>query len=344
MPAFLGSAKRKAPATLTAIGVDLLMEKWKTDLKIDPLEVVGKQKVERKNYSKKLGRYKAEKVIVPFEQFAFYETLATECYHGGRGEQFWFGPAFVDEWTDYDLAGAYPTAMALIGFPDWMNLRQTTRLDDFTPEALGVASVEFEFPQSVRFPTMPVRSENGLIFPRNGVSNCSAPEIFLARSLGAKLKIRHGVIVPTDNHRPVFKDFIRDCVGKRLSYAKGSLDALFWKELSNSSYGKTAQGLHSKRVFDLRDQEMKDLPPSKITNPFFAAFITSFVRAALGEVMNGLPRNVCIFSCTTDGFLTNASADQIANASNGPICKLYSYSRDTLTGDPSILEPDRKLG
>lgn len=335
--------KRKAPATLTAIGVDLLMKKWKTDLKMDPLEVVGKQKAVRKSYSKRLGYFKTEKIDVPFEQVAFYEPLATECYHGGRGEQFWFGPAFVDDWTDYDLAGAYPTAMALIGFPDWSNLRQTTKLDDFTPEVLGVANVQFEFPHSVRFPTMPVRSENGLIFPRAGVSNCSAPEVFLARSLGAKLKIRHGVVVPTDPQRPVFRDFIRECVGKRLSYPKGSLDALFWKELSNSSYGKTAQGLHSKRVFDLRDQEMVDLPPSKITNPFFAAFITSFVRAALGEVMNGLPGNVCIFSCTTDGFLTNASAAQIADASKGLICRLYGQSRDALTSDPTILEVKHRV-
>ena len=278
--------KRKAPATLTAIGVDLLMKKWKTDLKIDPLEVVGKQKIVRRTYSKRLGYFKIEKVNVPLEQVAFYLPLATECYHGGRGEQFWFGPAFIDDWTDYDLAGAYPTAMALIGFPDWSNIRQSTSLDDFTPGTLGMANVRFEFPKTVRFPTMPVRSENGLVFPRTGVSNCSAPEIALARSLGAKLKILHGVIVPTDPGKPVFRDFIRECVAKRLSYPKGSLDALFWKELSNSSYGKTAQGLHSKRVYDLRDQEMKDLPPSKITNPFFAAFITSFVRAALGEVVD----------------------------------------------------------
>jgi len=335
--------KRKAPATLTAIGVDLLMKKWKTDLKMDPLEVVGKQKVVKKLYSKRLGYFKTEKVDVPFEQVAFYLPLATECYHGGRGEQFWFGPAFVDDWTDYDLAGAYPTAMALIGFPDWSNLRQTTKLDDFTPGTLGIANVQFEFPKSVRFPTMPVRSENGLIFPRTGVSNCSAPEIALARSLGAKVTIKHGVIVPTDPNRPVFRDFIRECVAKRLSYQKGSLDALFWKELSNSSYGKTAQGLHAKRVFDLRDQEMRDLPPSKITNPFFAAFITSFVRAALGEVMNGLPPNVCVFSCTTDGFLTNANAAQIAGASSGPICQLYSESRDMLTNNPTILEVKHRV-
>jgi hypothetical protein len=91
-------------------------------------------------------------------------------------------------------------------------------------------------------------------------------------------------------------------------------------------------------VYDLRDREMKPLPESKITNPFFAAYITSFVRSALGEIMNALPPEVCVFSCTTDGFLTNATQEQITTASAGPIADLYRYSRDMLTGDPTMLE------
>ncbi|MES2986595.1 MAG: DNA polymerase [Pseudomonadota bacterium] len=329
---------RSAPATLTAIGVDLLQKSWEENLKIDKLDVIGKESVTIAYYSKRLRLTVKKKQKVDLEAVSFHLPLATECYHGGRGEQFWFGPAFEDDWTDYDLSGAYPTGMALIGYPDWRNIRPSTNVKDYTADVLGVASVEFEFPKSVRFPTMPVRSDNGLVFPRKGRSNCAAPEIALARSLGASVKILYGVIVPTDSERPVFRDFIRDCVAKRQSYDKGTLDNLFWKELSNSSYGKTAQGLRAKRVFDLRDQEMKPLPPSKITNPFFAAFITSFVRAALGEVMNALPSSVCVFSCTTDGFLTNATADQIAEASRGQVCSLYRNSRDMLTGDPTVLE------
>lgn len=201
-----------------------------------------------------------------------------------------------------------------------------------------MANVEFEFPESVRFPTLPVRTNNGLVFPRTGMSDCAAPEIALARSLGAKIKIKHGVIIPCDRDRPAFATFISQCILKRKSFPKGSLQNLFWKELSNSSYGKTAQGLHHKRVYDLRDRDMKPLPESKITNPFFAAYITSFVRSALGEIMNSLPAEVCVFSCTTDGFLTNATQAQIDVASSGPIADLYRQSRDMLTGDPTMLE------
>lgn len=334
--------KRKVPATLTGIGVSLLLNVWKATYG-SHLPLIGKEEVSVRRYNKRLGYYRLETEEVYLEEVSLYVPLATESYHGGRNEQFWFGPAFEDDWTDYDLAGAYPTAMALLGKPDWRKIHATTRLSDFTLTTLGMANVEFEFPKSVRFPTLPVRTENGLVFPRKGISNCAAPEVALAVSLGAKVRIRHGVVIPTDGTDLMFGPFISQCIQKRLSYPKGSLNALFWKELSNSSYGKTAQGLHLKRVYDSRDRTMMRLPESAITNAFFAAYITSFVRAALGEIVNRLPPEVCVFSCTTDGFLTNAKEGHIEAASDGPIAALYRQSRKTLTGDPTMLEVKHRV-
>ncbi len=332
----LGSAK--LPATLTSIGVDLLWKSWEQNPGMNPHEILGKEVVTERRYNKKKGYFENNKRVVDLQQVAWDIPLATDSYHGGRNEQFWFGPAFEDDWTDYDLASAYPTAMAMIGMPDWRRTRVTNRVSEFTPETLGVACVDFEFPKSVRFPTLPVRTDNGLLFPRKGTSNCAAPEIALAKSLGAKLVIRRGVIIPYKSQQPVFGQFIADCLEKRRSFPKGSLENLFWKELSNSSYGKTAQGLREKRVFDLRERSTKPLPPSKITNPYFAAYITSFVRSVLGEILNSLPEDACVFSCTTDGFLTNATSKQMEIASIGPIAALYRKSRAALTGDPEILE------
>ncbi|OYU00704.1 MAG: hypothetical protein CFE36_14485 [Sphingomonadaceae bacterium PASS1] len=334
--ALLGTVK--LPATLTSIGVNLLWKSWERSGKAYPHDVLGKEVLWERQFNKRLGYFENRKRVVDLPEVSWHVPLATECYHGGRNEQFWFGPAFEDDWTDYDLSSAYPTAMALIRKPDWKNTFVTTRIADFKPDTLGIANVEFEFPEHVRFPTMPVRTDNGLVFPRTGISDCAAPEIALAHALGAKLKIRHGVVVPYGADEAVFGDFIADCIGKRSSFPKGSLENLFWKELSNASYGKTAQGLREKRAFDLRDRTTKPLPPSKITNPYFASFITSFVRAALGEIMNGLPERVCVFSCTTDGFLTNATQAEIDDASGGPIIALYRQSRSMLTGDPTVLE------
>lgn len=333
----------KIPATLTGIGVDLLLKNWDEKWAGASLDLLGKERIKERIYDKRLGYYRKVERVVDQQEVAWHLPLATECYHGGRNEQFWFGPCFEDDWTDYDLSSAYPTAMALIGRPEWDRAFVTSKPEDFTYLSLGMANVEFEFPKSVRFPTLPVRTDNGLIFPRKGLSNCAAPEIALARSLGAKLKIRHGVIVPTNSYQQIFGEFIRMCVQKRAEFPKGSLENLFWKELSNSTYGKTAQGLQKKRVFDLKAGEMAELPPSKITNPYYAAYITSFVRAVLGEIMNSLPDNVCVFSCTTDGFLTNASEADIATASSGPLVALYAQSRDRLTGDPTVLEVKHRV-
>ena len=339
--ALLGQSK--LPVTLTSIGVDLLLQSWKDDLKIDPNDVLGKEKVKEQHFSKKLGHYVYESRDVPLREVAWHLTLATESYHGGRNEQFWFGPAFEDDWTDYDLSSAYPTAMAMIGFPDWKNIRVSTNLEEFTPDTLGIACVEFEFPDTVRFPTLPVRTDNGLVFPRKGISDCSSPEIALAVSLGATLTIRHGVIVPYKSEERVFGEFIKACIKKRKSYPKGTLENLFWKELTNSSYGKTAQGLREKRVYDLKDRETKRLPESRITNPFFASYITSFVRSVLGEIMNRLPDDVCVFSCTTDGFLSNATDDDMVIAQQGPLASLYRKSRKSLTGESDVIEIKHKI-
>jgi hypothetical protein len=269
--------------------------------------------------------------------------LATECYHRGRNEQYWFGPAFLDDWTDYDLSSAYATGMALIGKPDWTAFDHTLDVGKFGIRSLGYALVDFEFPESLRFPTIPVRTDNGLVFPRKGQAFCASPEILVARSLGAIMKIKHGMVIASDNSQPVFANYITHCITERRKHPKKSLDNLFWKELSNSTYGKTAQGLREKRVYDSREMEMVPLPPSKITNPYFAAYITSYVRAVIGEILNALPSQRFVFSCTTDGFLTNASDAEMSSASLGPAAQAFAEIRQSLTGDPTVLEIKHKV-
>ena len=96
-----------------------------------------------------------------------------------------------------------------------------------------------------------MRTENGLIFPLEGISYCSSPEIVVARDLGAELQILDGRIFPTDRDSRVFGSFIKDCIEKRKQHPKKSFEAMFWKEIANSTYGKTAQGLREKRVYDI---------------------------------------------------------------------------------------------
>jgi hypothetical protein len=200
------TGSNKIPVTLTSIGVDLLLRSWKDKLDIERLSVLGLEKIATDKWNQKLGHY--HKVIeeIPLEECAWHLDFVTETYHGGRNEQFWFGPAYDADWTDYDLSSAYPTAMSLIGMPYWKELHDSTKPDDYGATTLGFACVDFKFPETVRYPVLPIRTQNGLVFPLEGRSHCAAPEIVAALELGADITIRHGVVVPTNPNVLIFGD------------------------------------------------------------------------------------------------------------------------------------------
>ncbi len=330
----------KPPPTLASLSVDLVEKHWKY-VGIDKLEVLGKEAVKTKSYSKVDGRFRQKKIEPLIDIVDAHRNIAVEAYHGGRAEQFWFGPTPLDDWSDYDLKSAYSTVMAMMPKLDWPNIRTSLNLDDYTASTVGVALVDFEFPDDTRFPCLPVESleDSVLIYPLKGRSYCCAPEIAVALSLGAKIDIVHGVIVPVfDSGLRIFEGYHQFCINQRSQHPTGSHVNLFWKEMGNSLYGKTAQGLSGRRVTKAVDGTTKAISPSPVTQPFIAAFTTSFGRALMAEIMNALPDTVEVFSVLTDGFVTNASPADIEKATKGPLARLYAESRDRLTGNPTVLE------
>ena len=321
------------PVTLTSSAVDILLKTW-SDNGWDQYQLVGKYKTKDRYFNLKYKQYNARDRYVYFDKIHWKIDFVTECYHGGRNEQFWFGPAFEYDWYDWDIKSAYATVMSMIGQADWESCKFITDVDEllnYDVEDLAFASIKFEFPDTVKYPCLPVRTAYGLVFPLKGISNCSIPEILLAHKLGARISLREGVYIPSNKKIRIFEKFIIDCLKKRQEarkqYGKGSLYEQFWKEMSNSTYGKTAQGLRERRVFDLKDRETKQLEESSITNPFFAAFITSYVRAVLGEIMNKIPNNRCVFSVTTDGFLVNAGKEILDQSQSGLLCDRLRKAR-----------------
>jgi hypothetical protein len=331
------------PPTLSAIGINFLLRQWQ-DEGIDAHQVLGTESTTEKTWQQARGRFKTQKKSVPLAIRHEHEAIATECYHGGRGEQYFFGASEVGTWTDYDLSGAYPTAMGLIGMPQWAKLRTSLDVNEYGFDVLGYARIKFKFPAGTLFPCIPVRTEFGLIFPLEGEACCCAPEIALAQSMGAEIEILHGVILPSNVDIRPFESFIIDCTERRKSHPKKSLEELFWKELSNGTYGKTAQGLRRKRRFDSRSGEYDDMPPSKITNPFIAAFVTSYVRSAVGEILSRLPTSALVSNVTTDGLLTTATQAEMDLAISGPICRLYSEERQRIVGEPGVIEKKHQIG
>lgn len=154
-----GDGQKKVPLTLTSIGVDLFLKSCKEGLNLDHLAILGKEEHRCKEWDDKRRCYMKKKVTVPMEEVHRHTAFVTECFHGGRNEQFWFGPGFDDQCSDWDFASAYATAMSLIGLPDWRATRVTHDIDDFHPASLGFAHVAFEFPQAPAtrlFPCEPI--------------------------------------------------------------------------------------------------------------------------------------------------------------------------------------------
>lgn len=279
-----------------------------------------------------------KRLKVPHAAYGDFEQLAINCYHGGYNICFEMGPTEVGNFNDFDIRSCYTTALISVRPLDFEQLYFTKDLAHFEGDILGLAYVAFKFPDDCRYPCLPVRSDNfGLIYPLEGHSHCTAHEIALAKSMGAELTIKHGLIVPWKSDHRVFGTFMRQVREQRNSHEKGSLEERLWKELGNSLYGKTAQGLRAKTGFELNTGMSKKIAKSAITHPFFAAYITGVARALLHELILSIPSNRTVISATTDGFLTDAVQDEISL--DGPIARLFSEWHSEI--DPtakSILE------
>lgn len=328
--------------TLGGISVGLLKKVWE-QANLDRLRILGLEVVRERPWNARTNRLETINREPLTAERNDYERLCAECYHGGRNETFFFGFGRPGVWSDYDLAGAYPTALALVGLPDWASYRRTKDVNEFKPQDLGFARVRFTFPSNTRCPCLPVRTEYGLVFPLSGVSNCCSPEISLACQLGARLEILDGVVVPSDGSVRPFLAFVKECTERRNAAEPDSLESSFYKTLANSAYGKIAQAIERKRVFDSRSGDFRNTHPSPITCAPIAAWMTSFVRAVLGEILTGLPPGAAVASCTTDGFLTDANGEDIASATQGPLCCIFSQGRMAAAGNAEMLKKKHEL-
>jgi hypothetical protein len=324
----------KAPVTLGGLAVRHVKALWEQQ-GISKDQVLGRKEEWHLGWNEKAGRKIPRKKKVHLTDVSDYQAFASECYHGGRNEAYYFGFTPFNTWTDYDLAGAYTTAMAGIKVPDYARLYETKDAHEFTTDVLGLARIHFQFPESTRFPSLPVRYTDGLIFPLSGETCVASPEIELALAMGATLTIKRGIIVPWKSDVRPFELFAKSIRDWRAACDKASVEERTWKEIGNSLYGKVAQGLHAKR----ESGESKKLPPSQVTQPFLAAYITSLVRAVLGEILHRIPTNRLVVSATTDGFLTNAREDELDLS--GPLCSFFSDLRKRIGDDPTILEDKR---
>lgn len=333
----------RVPATIGAMAVSRFTKTLKEN-NMSPEVCLGTHIKTRELWLTEKQAFRTIKNPASVPSRELFETFPINCYHGGRNECFMMGVTPSDHWYDYDLAGAYTTGLLDILTPDYGNIRLSKNPDDYCGHVMGFALVTFRFPESVPYPSLPVRTDQyGLFFPLSGESWATAPEIELALSLGAEMTIHNGIIVPwicdTSPHNSestsVFLPFVQQVRENRNLHIKGSLEEKFWKEIGNSLYGKLAQGLRAKTAFDTARGLNRSLPPSSVTQPFFAAHVTGFIRAVVGELMNALPSDSSVVSVTTDGFLTNCPLNKI-NMS-GPLSSRFQSLCDIVDPGSSML-------
>jgi len=309
----LWTGRDSLPATSSGLAVRLF-RKCLDEAGFDFDAVFGKREQTSQIWDRDRNGLRTIKASVPNQLRAIHAPFVSSCYLGGRNECFAFGPSAVGLWNDFDLRGAYTTGLVYLKQIDYDGAFTTCDVENFTGHVAGFAKVRFAYPAGTRFPGLPVQTErNGLIFPLTGVSYCTAPEIEAALAVGCELQIQHGVVFPwkEGSDTRIFETFTTHIRDLRARYPKGSLDEQYAKLIGNGLYGKLAQGLHAKNVFDTRTEKSVELPHSVLTNEVMAAMATGFIRAVLAEVLAGLPNHRNVLSVTTDGFLTDATFEEL---------------------------------
>lgn len=297
--------------------------------------------------------------LVPVSDDAkLIQSYAQDAYKGGYNASTTIG--WYEGMTyDYDLRNAYPTSMALCMDIDWLSDKVIARewrneqmlLEDFrSPYDPIFGNFKFKFPETVKYPCIPVKVEGNMIYPRSyensdGVYACG-PEIYLALCLGAEVTAIRAVKgkyrLNDDNTvsyslRAVVKDFINDRSLAKKVFGEGSLAETLLKTAVNSLYGKTAQDIIEKETWDAYRQQMVNIGGSAMTSPAHASIITAGVRACLLAAMNELHSlGYKVFSVTTDGFISDAPERVVTGLGLYGFRSLFETARYALTGDPSM--------
>ena len=316
------------PITLSGIGKSYVIKEWslmeykgyqpRSDMTMGNLSGMlnpkGARSVDLLNY------------IVPF----------IAGYRGGRNESYMYG---VDDtlnnnrqWIDYDLTSCYTTVMSILGDPDYDKaayiFNKTVERMSYRDLLLSyiIIDVDFKFPDSVKYPCIPTRVDDDIdIYPRKGRSIITGCEYLAAKSMGCRLYVKTGVLIPfkkdekeeKENKKSIKKDFdieyfgpfksiVKELQYKRRQYEKKTFYNYMYKEIGNSVYGQIAMGISGRTTYDVKTKNYVKIKGGVLSNPILASYITGFTRALIGECMNNIQQlGGKIISTTTDGFITD---------------------------------------
>lgn len=284
-----------------------------------------------------------------------------ESYYGGRNETFCSGVSRNNEWGDYDLKSAYPTALLILQDIDWDNKVGITNnnLHKIEFNDLGVVTLKFKFKDSVMMPSFPIKDEStgGLVFVKEGETTIPLQELYMALKNNlldlTKTEIITGYKFIRKSTR-LISELVTEMVEKRNKFQKNTLENKFYKLVNNSLYGKFTQGVVDKNLLDFfnstpengefnyTDLEYHKQRQSPIYNPGIASFITGTIRAMVSEQMNYIEGKqwAKVISVTTDGYMLNKklTEEQIKELNTLPFTNQVEKVRSILMNESGVLE------
>lgn len=323
-------------------------------------------------YSNKYPLNNVSKTLTPkglsvVNEVGIKSTMYIANYKGGRNESFMYGYEEKTKWFDLDLVSCYTSVMLIVGAPSYKGGSVITG-DEFINKmsidqkifSFTILLVDFEFPKSVKYPSIPCVIEEGTqIYPSKGSAVITSLDYLVAKRQGAKIEIKEVYCTPFKGYAKVqdpvkikskkkldvvyFKPFascIKEIQDTRSLYSKGTIENVLWKEIGNSIYGLVVQGINEKLKFDVRTNEMKRIEGSKLANPMIASWITSFARGVIGELLYCVEKlKGKAVSVTTDGFITDIEDLELKIQRRGLLNygSLYNEYRK-VRGNTDILE------
>lgn len=253
---------------------------------------------------------------------------------GGRAEAYRQGD-FFGPYTLRDVTSLYPTSERLLEIlpraEDWIerNEPKTWR---------GLCRVRFEFPETVRFPCLPVCHDSKLIFPLSGTSDCTLDEARVALHLGAKLEFVSVWEYDTGDQSltDFMTHFAREKARCEEENSEGEMADAVGRELAklmmNSLIGKLSQNKGDVDIEDMKAfAERIDVPLQVCISPAFlhpekprqkfrigghimpewSALILGKARSIMAALLNEVGDSLI---CSTDSMLVpdhlNARVDQ----------------------------------
>lgn len=292
---------------------------------------------------------KATRYVPINDDTRLFNGYAAEAFTGGFNASFYIG-WITDKTTDYDLKNAYPTAMANVFDVDWEKPlcdiereKEITLQDVSNPLIPLVAYIDFEFPDDVYCPCIPVPVNGLKIYPRKGhnVYACG-PDIYLALKLGAKVICHRGFVAQRLKREDGFSRsiayavarLVRDRAIAKNMYPNDPLVEKALKAMVNSCYGKTAQNVSPKTCYNAKIMGRVDSEPSPVTSPYHACYITALVRCMLIATINQLhDYGFNIHSVTTDGFITDAPENVLTSLDAYGFAHIFQDGRYILNGN-----------